>query len=466
MKFRLKLMLGMLCLLALLFGAGGSFLISLSFESSLEREKESAQESYQMILNTMSLVSTMDVLTNNKDISNIIDQLYSETNSTWSALCLSDSEMILSEKGAVEFFDVDHEEVDAGHSVISFLPDTSDEHYLQLSGAFMVDQELYYLDALLDISSVYDVRAQQQDVYRIIFVALVALCSVLASVLAWVLTRPLSKLSRASRDIASGNLASRSKIRTNDEVGKLSEDFDIMAHQVEKSVLSMQESMEQQERFMGSFAHELKTPMTAIIGYADLLRQGRLDPEEQQSAAEYIFSESARLESLSLKLLDIFVLDRRDFELTPESPAHLVEEVIVSLSHTLAKEGITIIGECEEGLCYLEPDLVKSLIINLVDNARKATGLGGTIKVVVTMIPEGCCIQVIDDGKGIPPDSLEHLAEAFYRVDKSRSRAEGGAGLGLMLCVKVAELHDGMLEVESEVHRGTCMTAELRGGRA
>lgn len=453
-------------MLALLFGVGGSFLISLSFESSLEREKESVQESYQMILDTMSFVSSMNMPTNDKEISNIIEQLYSQSTSVWSALRLSNTNAILNEKGAVDLLAVDHEAVDASHSVISLLPDNSNNHYLQLSGAFTVDQELYYLDTLSDISSLYAARDQQQYVYRITFIVLIALCAVLAFVMAWLLTRPLSKLSRASRDIASGNLASRSKIRSNDEVGKLSEDFDIMAHQVEKSVLSMQESMDQQERFMGSFAHELKTPMTAIIGYADLLRRGRLDLEEQKSAAEYIFSESARLESLSLKLLDIFVLDRRDFELVPESPAHLVEEIIISLSHTLAKEGITITGECEEGLCYLEPDLVKSLIINLIDNARKATGLGGNITVVTTMIPEGCCIQVIDDGKGIPPDSLEHLAEAFYRVDKSRSRAEGGAGLGLMLCVKIAELHEGLLEVESEVHRGTCMTAELRGGRA
>lgn len=452
--------------MALLFGIGGSLLISLSFESSLEREKETAQESYQMIFDTMSLVSTMEVLTNDTDISKIVEQLYSQSRSTWSALRLSTSKLVLSEQGEVDRLMVDHESVDASHSVASLLPDSSEAHYLQLSGAFVVNQELYYLDALVDISSLYDTRTQQQGVYRMIFIALIALCAVLAFVMAWLLTRPLSKLSRASRDIASGNLASRSKIKSNDEVGKLSEDFDIMAHQVEKSVLGMQESLKQQERFMGSFAHELKTPMTAIIGYADLLRGGRLDIEEQQSAAEYIFSESVRLESLSLKLLDVFVLDRRDFELVSASPAHIIEEIIVSLSHTLAKEGVSIVGQCEEGLCYLEPDLVKSLIINLIDNARKATGLGGNITVVSTMTPEGCCIQVIDDGKGIPPDSLEHLAEAFYRVDKSRSRAEGGAGLGLMLCVKIAELHNGVLEVESEVHKGTCMTAELRGGRA
>ena len=113
----------------------------------------------------------------------------------------------------------------------------------------------------------------------------------------------------------------------------------------------------------------------------------------------------------------------------------------------------------------LEPDLFRSLLMNLLDNARKALAGGGTILVTVELTGEGCRLTVADDGPGIPKESLERLTEAFYRVDKSRSRQQGGAGLGLTLCAKIAQLHRGTLSFDSQEGQGTKVTAELKGGR-
>ena len=113
----------------------------------------------------------------------------------------------------------------------------------------------------------------------------------------------------------------------------------------------------------------------------------------------------------------------------------------------------------------LDPDLFRSLVLNLVDNAGKALGSRGHIRVTVRMTGEGCRFCVEDDGPGIPGEAREHLTEAFYRVDKSRSRKQGGAGLGLTLCEKIVKLHGGELSFESEEGRGTKVTAELKGGR-
>ena len=90
---------------------------------------------------------------------------------------------------------------------------------------------------------------------------------------------------------------------------------------------------------------------------------------------------------------------------------------------------------------------------------------GGIIEIYVTMLPDGCKICVTDNGSGIPEEALAHLTEAFYRVDKARSRAQGGAGLGLTLCAKIVELHGGTLRFASKLGVGTRVTAELRGGR-
>ena len=125
------------------------------------------------------------------------------------------------------------------------------------------------------------------------------------------LTRPLDKLSGTARALAAGDLTCRANIQTGDEIGQLAREFDAMAARQESHVAALTATMEGQDRFIHSFTHELKTPMTSILGYADLLRRGTLSPEDQANAANYIFSEGKRLERLSLKLMDLFFAERQ-----------------------------------------------------------------------------------------------------------------------------------------------------------
>lgn len=200
------------------------------------------------------------------------------------------------------------------------------------------------------------------------------------------------------------------------------------------------------------------------VGYADLMRTQTLSPEEQTAAVNYIFSEGKRLESLSLKLLDIIVLKNTEIELKSASPAQLISQTADYLRPVYAKNDIGIECSGDEGECLLEPELVKSLLMNLIDNARKALGHGGLIRISSQLTDTGCIIRVRDNGPGIPPEAIAHLTEAFYRVDKSRSRAQGGAGLGLALCSDIARLHNGSIEFESSRETGTCVTVHLNGG--
>ena len=116
------------------------------------------------------------------------------------------------------------------------------------------------------------------------------------------------------------------------------------------------------------------------------------------------------------------------------------------------------------GVCRLEPDLVRTLLTNLIDNARKAMDQPGCIRVRGEVTREGCRFTVQDNGRGIAAEELAHISEPFYRVDKSRSRAQGGAGLGLALCSEIVRLHKGEMSFSSAVGQGTCVTVELRGG--
>ncbi|MFR2157580.1 MAG: sensor histidine kinase [Evtepia gabavorous] len=210
--------------------------------------------------------------------------------------------------------------------------------------------------------------------------------------------------------------------------------------------------------------HELK-PRHSILGYADLLRRGTLSPEEQANAADYIFSEGKRLERLSLKLLELYLAEHQALSLVPAAPADLLQDLTAHLSPGLARQGIVLTTQWEPGLCLLEPDLFRSLVLNLIDNSRKAIGAQGTISISCQMTERGCRLTVQDTGRGMPPEVLSHLTEAFYRVDKSRARAQGGAGLGLALCEKIAVLHQGRITFESTLGQGTTVTVSLEGGR-
>lgn len=467
MKFRLKVTFLMILLLSLLFSVGGSALISISFHSSLQREKTSAQESYRILLSTLQVVNQAGAWSNSRDISKLLEQLSQQSSTTWSALKLfTPSEIIYQQGAAANSFADLHEQTDTEHCVLTAFTDENQTRHLLITGAFRFGPKTFYLATSYDISPIYEVRSQQQSTYNKIFVILIVVCSLLAYSAAYFLTRPLDRLSKASREIAAGNFHFRAKIKSNDEIGLLAQDFDAMAEQVECSISELKAAMERQKQFAESFTHELKTPLTAIIGYADLLRGRTLLPEEQSDAAHYIFSEGKRLERLSLKLLDIYIADNQPIAMTLNPPAGIIADLTTHLSPSLRKENILLKQECEPGTCLMEPDLVRSLLLNLIDNSRKAFDHGGVITIASVMTQEGCRITVSDNGKGIPQDALEHLTEAFYRVDKSRSRAQGGAGLGLTLCLKIAELHHGGIRFESDGKQGTAVTVELNGGKS
>ena len=214
---------------------------------------------------------------------------------------------------------------------------------------------------------------------------------------------------------------------------------------------------------MGAFAHELKTPMTAIIGFADLLRQGNLDESTRMTAANYIFTEGRRLEKLSFKLLELIVLRKDAIAMKRVWLNRYLEEIERALAPSLREKGIRLVCRAEQARAVLEPDLVKSLLYNLVDNASKAMDQGGIIGVKATAIPGGCQFYVADNGRGMEEKELARITEAFYRVDKSRSRAQGGAGLGLALCKQIVELHNGSIHFDSKPGAGTQVTVTLYG---
>ena len=233
--------------------------------------------------------------------------------------------------------------------------------------------------------------------------------------------------------------------------------------ELERSLDNLQNVADRREEFIASFAHELKTPLTAIIGYADMLRSKDMAPKARFTAAGYIFSEGKRLEALSLKLMDIIVAGKQSFETKRFEIGYFIRSIAAVTVPSLSNDGMTLDMRWEPGTIAIEPDLFKTLMINLVDNARKASRRGDVIELFGKAEEDGYALYVRDHGSGMKKEELSKITEPFYMIDKSRSRAQNGAGLGLALCQRIAELHGTNLEYDSAPGKGTMVRIFLKG---
>ena len=453
MSFRFRLIVTISVLIALAFGIGGTVLISVSFQSALEAETERALRDFEAVQNTLYLINSLGEQTDYEGLGKILGQMHG----SWQGISMAYEDTVLFSSGKINSV-IELTQTDRlGYQRIA------DPSGQGLVAACLIDvgREQLTLHARFDLSGVYQRRDSQQKLYLWVYLAVVLLGALTAVVLSFVLTVRLKRLTATVRRISGGDLSRRSRLISQDEFGQLSRDFDAMADKLQENIESMEDQMQRQEAFMGAFAHELKTPMTSIIGYADLLRQGGLDDTTRMMAADYIFQEGQRLEKLSFKLLDLLLLEKDSVQRKSVSLAVFLQEIERALGSVLREKGIRLGCRGDRQKVLLEPDLVKSLIYNLIDNASKAMDGGGIIAVKGTAFPGGCQFLVADNGRGMEEKELSRITEAFYRVDKSRSRQQGGAGLGLALCKRIAQLHWGDISFASVPGNGTRVTVTL-----
>ena len=463
MSYRLKLILTISVLIALTFSAGGTILISVSFQNSLETETQASLNDFQGIQNTLFLLNSMGSQTGFDNLREALDSMAEQKVGRWQALCLKTGDHTIYQSRGELLMRYALPALSTSQCSYIRLDDEYGQGLLTQS-SIAAGSEKLVLTARFDFSPLYRTRESQSRIYLAAYAAVVTLGILAAVVLSFTMTRRLRRLTTAVRKIAGGDLTTRSRIASSDEFGQLSRDFDSMADKLQETLSRMESDMLRQENFMGAFAHELKTPMTAIIGFADLLRQGNLDESTRMTAANYIFTEGRRLEKLSFKLLELIVLQKDTIIMKRVWLNRYVEEIERALAPSLREKGIRLVCRAEQAKAVLEPDLVKSVLYNLIDNASKAMDSGGIIGVKATAIPGGCQFYVADNGRGMEEKELARITEAFYRVDKSRSRAQGGAGLGLALCKQIVELHNGTISFFSEPGKGTRVTVCLYGG--
>ena len=318
-----------------------------------------------------------------------------------------------------------------------------------------------YIETAKNITAIYKSRMEMYSRYQtgVLFVAaLVGLVTLLAL---FFVMRNMRKLSLATRKFADGQYNTRVKIKSSDEVGTLANDFNWMADCMNHQMNRLQNEVERQEAFTSAFAHELKTPLTSIIGYADTIRQMNLDPEETAMCADYIYRQGKRLQTLSYKLLELTMARKPDLSFSRISVTELVREIVHTSQEILKEKHLNLVVSVQEEMVWCDRELLASLLLNLLDNSRKASEPGQDICLKGETMQDGYRFLVEDEGKGIPPEEMARVTEAFYMVDKSRARKEGGAGLGLTLCAKIVQLHRGRWNMENKESGGLRVIVEM-----
>lgn len=307
--------------------------------------------------------------------------------------------------------------------------------------AHALDGEITLLTAL-DVSPVYALRRELLRGAAALGLIGLALAGALAIWISGVLTRPLSQLADAAAKLADGDYAAPLPAAKNDEMNALIRAFSRMSAAIDERETALRTQAEERQALIDALAHEMRTPLTAILGGARLLQQSRLSGSQQSELLDTMAREASRLSTMDERLLLLTRLDHEAPAFAPfDSQAMAREALSVYDGVRLEGDGAVFVGERE---------LTILLLRNLVVNAQRA---GGKEAVRVTLYPDG--FDVTDDGCGMTKEQIARAFEPFYKADKARTRSAGGAGLGLPLCRKIARLHHGELHMESEIGRGT-----------
>lgn len=460
MKLFHKIFLCFVIIFGVTFSAAGFLLINYAYHNSIEQEKKFAFQEFQYnkyILQSI-LYSDPEYITSSETENSALNNNFTVPVTLYD----KEGKCIFSSMSALPDIDTSYSP-DSG-SIFFKIEQNGDKYSIFVHDVISSDEHEIYLVTETDISQVVDKQEMMHNYFQRIY--MIILCVVFPAIflLTGMITAPIKNVSKAAKRIAGGTYSERISFSGHDEICELADNFNQMAERVEEKIDELSGIAKQKEEFAANFAHELKTPMTSVIGYADMLYQKDLSREQVKSAAYYIWNEGMRLEALSLKLMDLFVLDKQDFKLEKMDVKELFRDISEGIYPVCKKNGVIFHMGLENGKIYVDFDLLKTMILNMVDNAVKADC--SDIWIVGKAGREGYVIQIADNGKGIPKNELGRITEAFYMVDKSRSRKQHGAGIGMALVAKIAAIHHAKMKIESDGKSGTVLsfTFPFKGG--
>jgi signal transduction histidine kinase len=319
-----------------------------------------------------------------------------------------------------------------------------------------------------------DIDGQTRDTALLVGAGLIAGltgAALLFSGLISSMRRPLEELVDASGRLAAGDLGARVKVGGLSETAALGSAFNEMADELQRRAGERDRLDRMKDEFVLTASHELRSPLTSVQGFAELLmlERERLSPKQAETV-EIILDNTRHLVRLLNDLLDLARSDagRLTIKPLPTDPATLVADAVRTMRGQTEASDQTIAEEVEPGLpaIYVDPDRIRQVLVNLVTNAHDYCPEGASIRVRASRVGDMVEISVSDDGPGIPAQQLEHIFERFTRGEAGLTQRVGGTGLGLAISKSLVELHGGSIEADSTPGAGSTFTIRLPGTAA
>lgn len=315
------------------------------------------------------------------------------------------------------------------------------------------EKKVYYFAKQLDNGNVLRVSAEAKSIGKFFsdYIIYILLCIIVVIVTAVFVSMGITKSIVKPITQLGQSLDNIDKFKSDEELKPL-----VNALLQQKKKQKMLDK--QKKQFTANVSHELKTPLTSIAGYAELIETGMAKPEDIKPFAGVIRKQALRLVNLSEDIIQLSQLEESDDEDMSFESVNLYEiaqRCVEALNINAINKCVTLNLTGEE--CYIrgKAQLVEELVYNLCDNAIRYNKENGNVTVTVTSLEKGASVSVKDTGIGIPKKYQERIFERFFRVDKSRSKATGGTGLGLAIVKHITQLHDAKLEISSEEGKGT-----------
>lgn len=333
---------------------------------------------------------------------------------------------------------------------------TDSGHKMAVGSVITTEGMSYSIVTSSDISEIYIMRNKQIDFVRKVSIISAGAISLILLITVLLMLNPLNRLNVYTKAIAGGNYRIRIRERGSQEFRELAQNMNIMADSIQVNAARLEKIAEDRQTFIANLSHEMKTPLTSILGFADILRIKKHVPDSERTEyAGVIVEETKRLRSLSGKLMGIVAMNGTEIEKRPVSLQSMINETKAALVPLIAKNDVRLECLSQDITINADEELFKSLLYNIIENAVKASPKNETVVLNAAMYEGDAVITITDHGIGMTPEVVKKAFEPFYMADKSRSRKAGGAGLGLALCRRIAELHSAKIEIASRPNEGT-----------
>ena len=455
MKLWQKVYLFTMILFVVLLNVGMYVVFELTYQKDIGVEQKQAEAEYNML--TDLVVRSLNSLYNQGDVTDAklrrVMEKYENYYDDTLCLTLWKGENCVYPENADNLRDWN--DVSGRNEIIIT---GTDLKKITVQGKIYEGEETLYLRYEKELTELNEVWDKLQTNYLVISLSFSFVLAISLFIILRRTMKPITQLTKVVDDMAEGNWESKAPEAGKDEVATLGRHFNRMADKIQDNIQQIRQEADAKQEFVDNFAHELKSPLTSIYGFAEYVQKANIPEDEKIQCMSYIMDESKRLLQLSYTLLDMAKIRNEAINIEEVKLCDVEEQIQKRMETLYAERGVTLVCNRSADTMFANEVLLFSLLCNLIQNAVYACKSGDIVTWGVEEEAANIRIYVEDNGCGMTKEQVKRVKEPFYRVDKARSREAGRTGLGLAICSQIVEYHNARMDIQSEPDKGTIIT--------